>query len=115
MGCMCSTWLSKRGRSKLASVKRRRDQGQQNLELVVEMVEMVEQDLDLEMVEKVQEHPDVHVYQREWVGQDHHLLLDQDQDQPLLEVDQGLSQPLPLEVDQDQVHQGYHLDTPRHG
>jgi len=103
MGCMCLIWLSKRGRSKLASVKRRRDQGQQNLELVVEMVEMVEQDLDLEMVEKVQEHPDVHVYQREWVGQDHHLLLDQDQDQPLLEVDQGLSQPLPLEVDQDQV------------
>jgi len=83
----------------------------------VQMVEMVEQDLDLdlEMVERVPEHPDVHVYQREWVGQDHHLLLDQDQDQPLLEVDQGLSQPLPLEVDQDQVHQGYHLDTPRHG
>jgi len=120
---MCLTWLSKRGRSKLLSVKRRRDQSQQNLELVD--LEMVEQDLDLEMVEKVQEHQDVHVYPRVWEGQDPHLLLDQDQVphllldqdqvqpllevdqdqvQPLLEVDQGPSQPLPLEVDQDQVY-----------
>jgi len=96
---MCLTWQSKRGRSKLLSVKRRQDQGQQSLELVE--LEMVEQDLDLEMAEKVQEHQDVHVYPREWEGQDPHLLLDQDQDQPLLEVDQDQDQP-PLEVDQDQ-------------
>merc|ERR1712055_628135 len=78
------------GRSKLLSVKRRRDQSQQNLELVD--LEMVEQDLDLEMVEKGQEHQDVHVYPRVWEGQDPHLLLDQDQVQPLLEVDQGQDQ-----------------------
>merc|ERR1719392_92811 len=80
------------GKSQLPSVIRKKDQSQQDLELVE--AEMVEQGQGLEMVEKGQEPQDVPVYQREWEEQGLH---------PLQGAVQDLGQPHQQGVDQDQL------------